>query len=142
MQAWKGNALDWRKMKKQTIQEFIDLHYRGDSSRVKFVKLNYSQVRTASQLIAWASTTFGVPLGSGGTHAQPESFLWSLFRALGERGQHYIVLESYLRHMTPEIRETMEGGRSWRGTLGYGLFRDHVVHVAFFQDPETKGKRP
>ena len=128
-------------MKEQTIQEYIDLHYGGDSSRVAFVKIDYSRVCSASQLISWAITTFGVPLDPENETPQTQPFLELLFRTLGERKQHYIVLESYPRHMTQEVKDILEGDRSWKQALGFHLSRDYLVQVAFFQDPETKGKQ-
>ncbi len=129
-------------MRKQTIQEYLDLHYEGDRSRVKFVKLDYSAVRTPSDLVAWAISTFDLPVDSQQPDPDPYAILNVLFRHLGERKQHYIVLESFPRHITPEVERFLTGDRGWQQALGFHLSRDYRVQVCFFQDPETKGQQP
>lgn len=129
-------------MTKQTIREYLDLHYRGDASRVEFLRLDHSRVRTVPQLVAWVCSTFRLDTQPGKPLTDPTECLYLLFHTLGERKQHYILLESYPRHMSEEVRGVLDGNPDWRSVLGFHLWRDHLVQVAFFQDPETKGKQP
>lgn len=129
-------------MKEQTLNQYMDLHYKGDASRVKFVNLDYSVVCSTSQLLEWAASAFEIPSDAKLADLDQDALFIVLWKTLCERRQHYVVLENYPRRMTSEVKNVLEGESGWKQSLGFHLYREYQIQVAFLQNPETKGKHP
>ena len=127
-----------------SMNGYIDLRFGGDASQVEVVRIDYSVVRTTVDLLLWACEEFKL---SNKTRAKAEiadvkGVLYDLWDALAARAQSYVVLESYPRRKTFDVRSILDSPHGWRSVLGFHLSREYLVEVVFLQDPETKGTRP
>ncbi len=124
-----------------TVSEYLEIQHRGDPSRVKFVHIDYSTVRTVPLLCQWAYDTFKMPPGTKRFARKGDAgkMLKALWDAITAEGRHYIILENYPGHMSDAVKNVL---KEWQQVLGFHLSRDNAIEVAFLQNPDTKGKRP
>jgi len=115
-----------------TLQRYLDLHYGGDIGRVEVREIDYSTIRTESDLVAWAGQAFGIP-----SNRLPDSFkglIEAVWKTIIAQRRDYVVLETTSPRRIPLNLRPMI--KEMGDVLGFHLPRETLRQVAFLPKPK------